>query len=62
MRILLAMHLSAARLVLTLHIIVATISLRMQYQNCFDTIADGHTALNTPDLFRPPKLSGAGPG
>ena len=24
--------------------------------------ADGHTALNTPDLFRPPKLSSAGPG
>ena len=24
--------------------------------------ADGHTASNTPDLFRPPKLSGAGPG
>ena len=26
------------------------------------TFADGHTASNTPDLFRPPKLSGAGPG
>ena len=26
---------------------------------CF---ADGHTASNAPDLFRPPKLSGAGPG
>ena len=26
------------------------------------TVADGHTASNTPDLFRPPKLSGAGPG
>ena len=25
-------------------------------------IADGHTASNAPDLFRPPKLSGAGPG
>ena len=25
-------------------------------------VADGHTASNTPDLFRPPKLSGAGPG
>ena len=24
--------------------------------------ADGHTALNAPDLFRPPKLSSAGPG
>ena len=24
--------------------------------------ADGHTASNTPDLFWPPKLSGAGPG
>ena len=24
--------------------------------------AGGHTASNTPDLFRPPKLSGAGPG
>ena len=24
--------------------------------------ADGHTASNAPDLFRPPKLSGAGPG
>ena len=22
----------------------------------------GHNASNTPDLFRPPKLSGAGPG
>ena len=26
------------------------------------TFADGHTASNAPDLFRPPKLSGAGPG
>ena len=26
---------------------------------CF---ADGHTALNAPDLFRPPRLSSAGPG
>ena len=25
-------------------------------------VADSHTASNTPDLFRPPKLSGAGPG
>ena len=25
-------------------------------------LADGHTASNAPDLFRPPKLSGAGPG
>ena len=25
-------------------------------------VADGHTASNTPDLFRPPQLSGAGPG
>ena len=25
-------------------------------------IAGGHTASNAPDLFRPPKLSGAGPG
>ena len=25
-------------------------------------IADGHTASNAPDLFRPPKLSNAGPG
>ena len=25
-------------------------------------VADGHTASNAPDLFRPPKLSGAGPG
>ena len=24
--------------------------------------ADGHTVSNTPDLFRPPKLSGTGPG
>ena len=24
--------------------------------------ADGHTASNAPDLFRTPKLSGAGPG
>ena len=27
-----------------------------------NTFADGHTASNAPDLFRPPKLSGAGPG
>ena len=26
------------------------------------SFADGHTASNAPDLFRPPKLSGAGPG
>ena len=26
------------------------------------SLADGHTASNAPDLFRPPKLSGAGPG
>ena len=25
-------------------------------------VADGHTASNTPDLFRPPQLSGAGLG
>ena len=25
-------------------------------------VAGGHTASNAPDLFRPPKLSGAGPG
>ena len=24
--------------------------------------ADGHTVSNAPDLFRPPKLSGVGPG
>ena len=27
-----------------------------------EALADGHTASNAPDLFRPPKLSGAGPG
>ena len=27
-----------------------------------DTFADGHTKSNAPDLFRPPKLSGLGPG
>ena len=26
------------------------------------TFADGHTVSNAPDLFRPPKLSGTGPG
>ena len=26
------------------------------------SVAGGNTASNTPDLFRPPKLSGAGPG
>ena len=26
------------------------------------TLADGHTVSNAPDLFRPPKLSGTGPG
>ena len=33
-------------------------------KDCITSIilADGHTASNTPDLFRPPKLSGAGPG
>ena len=25
-------------------------------------LADGHTVSNAPDLFRPPKLSGTGPG
>ena len=30
---------------------------------CADSMfAGGHTASNAPDLFRPPKLSGAGPG
>ena len=28
----------------------------------FHLVADGHTESNTPDLFRPPKLSGSGPG
>ena len=28
----------------------------------FIAIADGHTVSNAPDLFRPPKLSGTGPG
>ena len=32
------------------------------WPRCADNFADGHTASNTPDLFRPPKLSGAGPG
>ena len=27
-----------------------------------NTFADGHTVSNAPDLFRPPKLSGTGPG
>ena len=27
-----------------------------------EIIADGHTELNPPDLFRPPKLSSSGPG
>ena len=27
-----------------------------------DIFADGHTVSNAPDLFRPPKLSGTGPG
>ena len=26
------------------------------------SFADGHTVSNAPDLFRPPKLSGTGPG
>ena len=30
--------------------------------SCGDTIADGHTTSNAPDLFRPPELSGVGPG
>ena len=33
-----------------------------QYLILTSTIAGGHTASNAPDLFRPPKLSGAGPG
>ena len=32
------------------------------WPRCADNFADGHTASNKPDLFRPPKLSGAGPG
>ena len=27
-----------------------------------ESVADGHTVSNAPDLFRPPKLSGTGPG
>ena len=34
-----------------------------KFRCCFGTLsAGGHTASNAPDLFRPPKLSGAGPG
>ena len=36
-----------------------------QFSTCSagtNVLADGHTASNAPDLFRPPKLSGAGPG
>ena len=34
-----------------------------KFRWCFGTLsAGGHTASNAPDLFRPPKLSGAGPG
>ena len=29
---------------------------------CASIVADGHTVSNAPDLFRPPKLSGTGPG
>ena len=29
---------------------------------CITPLADGHTVSNAPDLFRPPKLSGTGPG
>ncbi len=32
------------------------------YPGAPNTVAGGHTASNAPDLFRPPKLSGAGPG
>ena len=36
----------------------------LQYQNlcAYVHIASGHTATNTPDLFRTPKLTVAGPG
>ena len=43
----------------------ATVVLALGGDGCPDfpfNVADGHTASNTPDLFRPPKLSGAGPG
>ena len=39
--------------------IIMKVMLRVVLTNMF---ADGHTASNAPDLFRPPKLSGAGPG
>jgi hypothetical protein len=32
------------------------------YLCCGFSLADGHTTSNAPDLFRPPKLSGVGPG
>jgi hypothetical protein len=32
------------------------------YSCCGFSLADGHTTSNAPDLFRPPKLSGVGPG
>ena len=32
------------------------------YLCCGFSLADGHTTSNAPDLLRPPKLSGVGPG
>ncbi len=34
----------------------------VNYPGAPNAVAGGHTASNAPDLFRPPKLSGAGPG
>ena len=42
---------------------MADVSEKTPWPNhCSVVFADGHTASNAPDLFRPPKLSGAGPG
>ena len=46
-----------------LFVAVAAVVAAQNSMSCFlSTIADGHTVLNTPDLFRPPKLSSTGPG
>ena len=36
--------------------------LQLKQSSSGNNTAGGHTASNAPDLFRPPKLSGAGPG
>ena len=47
---------------LQLRVVVMLLLLWFFFYRINFAFADGHTASNAPDLFRPPKLSGAGPG